>query len=177
MVLLIPLIRVIVNLFRSDLGPEVGYEAVGLVDSSLTTVGVWARARPIESPQGTELDTSDIRVQPIGQTSISTAEPKISSSSNGEEEISQLTSAGPVDIESELTKAVPEIKTETSTSAEISPSYGKGVVFYLKERKIVGILLFNLFNRVNLAKEILKEGRNVDEISKCVRLFNVEEVA
>lgn len=143
----------------------------------MTTVGVWARARPIESPQGTELDISDIRVQPIGQTSISTAEPKISSSSNGEVEISQLTSAGPVDIESELTKTVPEIKTETSTFAEISPSYGKGVVFYLKERKIVGILLFNLFNRVNLAKEILKEGRNVDEISKCVRLFNVEEVA
>lgn len=144
----------------------------------MTTVGVWARARPIESPQGTELDTSDIRVQPIGQTSISTAVPKISSTAqNGEEEISQLTSAGPVDIENELTKNVPEIKTETSTSAEISPSYGKGVVFYLKDRKIVGILLFNLFNRVNLAKEVLKEGRNVDEISKCVRLFNVEEVA
>lgn len=141
----------------------------------MTTVGVWARARPIESPQGTELDTSDIRVQPIGQTSISTAEPKISS--NGEEEISQLTSAGPAEIENGLNKNVPEIKTETSTTAEISPSYGKGVVFYLKDRRIVGILLFNLFNRVNLAKEILKEGRNVDEISKCVRLFNVEEVA
>ena len=136
----------------------------------MTTVGVWARARSNESPQGTELDTSDIRVQPIGQTSISTADPK-------NEEISQLTSVGPVEIESELNKNAPEIRNETSTSAEISPSYGKGVVFYLKDRKIVGILLFNLFNRVNLAKEILKEGRSVDEISKCVRLFNVEEVA
>lgn len=146
---------------RSDLGPEVGYEAVGLVDSSLTTVGVWARAHSIESPQGTELDTSDIRVQTIGQTSISTAEPQFS----------QLNSeGGPAEIESD------EIKTEISTSAEISPSYGKGVVFYLKERQIVGILLFNLFNRVNLAKEILKEKRSVDEISKCVRLFNVEEI-
>ena len=166
----------IIKFFRSDLGPEVGYEAVGLVDSSLTTVGVWARARPIESPQGTELDTSDIRVQKIGKTSISTAEPKILSNENGEE-ISQLTSAGPTEIESELSKNVPEIKTETLTSAEISPSYGKGLVFYLKDGKIVGILLFNLFNRVNLAKEILKERRGVDEISKCVRLFNVEEMA
>lgn len=142
----------------------------------MTTVGVWARARPIESPQGTELDTSDIRVQQIGQTSISTAEPKISSKEIGEE-ISQLTSAGPIEIESELSKSVPEIKTETLTSAEISPSYGKGVVFYLKDRKIIGILLFNLFNRISLAKEILKDRRGVDEISKCVRLFNVEEVA
>ena len=166
----------IIKFFRSDLGPEVGYEAVGLVDSSLTTVGVWARARPIESPQGTELDTSDIRVQKIGKTSISTAEPKILSNENGQE-IFQLTSAGPIEIESELSKNVPEIKTETLTSAEISPSYGKGVVFYLKDGKIVGILLFNLFNRVNLAKEILKERRGVDEISKCVRLFNVEEMA
>ena len=88
-----------------------------------------------------------------------------------------MTSAGPIEIESELSKNVPEIKTETLTSAEISPSYGKGLVFYLKDGKIVGILLFNLFNRVNLAKEILKERRGVDEISKCVRLFNVEEMA
>lgn len=158
------------------MGPDVGYEAVGLVDSSLTTVGVWARAHPLESPQGTELDVSDIRVQPIGQTSISTAEPKIPVKESSEGS-SQLTSAGPIEIEEEISKSVSEIRTETTTSAEISPSYGKGVVFYLKDRKIVGILLFNLFNRVNLAKEILKEGRGVDEVNRCVRLFNVEEAA
>ncbi len=28
---------------RSDVGPEVGFEATGLVDSKLPTVGVWAR--------------------------------------------------------------------------------------------------------------------------------------
>ena len=122
------------------------------------------------------MDTSDIRVQPIGQTSISTAEPKIPLKET-DEESAQLTSAGPAEIEKEISKNIPEIDTETSNSAEISPSYGKGVVFYLKDRKIVGILLFNLFNRVNLAKEILKEGRGVDEVSRCVRLFNVEEVA
>lgn len=30
------------SMFWSDLGPKVGFEAVGLVDSSLETVGVWA---------------------------------------------------------------------------------------------------------------------------------------
>lgn len=153
------------------MGPEVGYEAVGLIDSSLTTVGVWARARPTESPQGTELDATDIRVQPIGQTSISSTEPKTSSEEEPVADGSQ--SPEPVSTGS---AEIPEIKT-TATTAEMSPTYGKGVVFYLKDRKIVGILLFNLFNRVGLAKQILKEGKGVDDVSSCVRLFNVEEVA
>jgi apoptosis-inducing factor 1 len=74
--------------------------------------------------------------------------------------------------ESGLVPEIPSLQSE-----QISPNYGKGVVFYVKDRRIVGILLFNLFNRVNLAKAVLREGRGVDEISQCVRLFNVEEVA
>lgn len=134
------------------MGPEVGFEAVGLVDSSLTTVGVWARAKASESPGGTELDSTDIRVQPIGQTSISSTDP-----------------VDKINDEAKKDKAAP-----SSTSAA---SYDKGVVFYLKDRRVVGILMFNLFNRVNLAKEILKEVVEVEDVPKCVRLFNVEESA
>ena len=160
------------------MGPEVGYEAVGLVDSSLTTVGVWARARSTENPKGTELDSTDIRVQSIGQTSISTSEPQNRNLNfDIPENSAETVSAGPPEIESEISALIPEIKIETEIPTELSPSYGKGVVFYLKEKKIVGILLFNLFNRVNLAKDILKEGRGVDDVSRCVRLFNVDEVA
>mgnify|MGYP001795629792 CR=1 FL=1 len=36
---------------RSDLGPDVGYEAIGLVDSSLPTVGVWAKASKSDTPK------------------------------------------------------------------------------------------------------------------------------
>lgn len=36
---------------RSDLGPDVGYEAIGLVDSSLPTVGVWAKATEQDTPK------------------------------------------------------------------------------------------------------------------------------
>ncbi len=32
-----------VYLCRSDVGPKVGFEATGLVNSKLPTVGVWAR--------------------------------------------------------------------------------------------------------------------------------------
>lgn len=31
-------------MFWSDLGPDVGYEAIGIVDSSLPTVAVFAKA-------------------------------------------------------------------------------------------------------------------------------------
>lgn len=32
------------SMFWSDLGPEVGYEAIGIVDSSLPTVGVFVKS-------------------------------------------------------------------------------------------------------------------------------------
>ena len=42
---------VLVLLGRSDLGPDVGYEAIGLVDSMLPTVGVWAKATKADTPK------------------------------------------------------------------------------------------------------------------------------
>lgn len=38
-----PLTEYLLSFLRSDLGPDVGYEAIGLVDSSLPTVGVFAK--------------------------------------------------------------------------------------------------------------------------------------
>lgn len=39
------------SMFWSDLGPELGYEAIGLVDSRLETYGVFARATSKDSPK------------------------------------------------------------------------------------------------------------------------------
>lgn len=36
---------------RSDLGPDVGYEAIGIVDSSLPTVGVFAKGTAKDTPR------------------------------------------------------------------------------------------------------------------------------
>lgn len=38
------------SMFWSDLGPEVGYEAVGLIDSQLSTVSVWAKSTAQDTP-------------------------------------------------------------------------------------------------------------------------------
>merc|ERR1712025_978800 len=40
------------SMFWSDLGPDVGYEAIGLVDSKLPTVGVFAAATEKDTPKG-----------------------------------------------------------------------------------------------------------------------------
>ena len=39
------------SMFWSDLGPDVGYEAIGVVDSNLQTVGVFAKATPKDTPK------------------------------------------------------------------------------------------------------------------------------
>ncbi len=41
------------SMFWSDLGPDVGYEAIGIVDAALPTVGVFAKATAQETPKGT----------------------------------------------------------------------------------------------------------------------------
>jgi apoptosis-inducing factor 1 len=37
-------------MFWSDLGPKVGYEAIGLIDSSLQTTAVFAKATENDTP-------------------------------------------------------------------------------------------------------------------------------
>ena len=39
------------SMFWSDLGPDIGYEAIGLVDSTLPTVSVFAQATDQDTPR------------------------------------------------------------------------------------------------------------------------------
>merc|ERR1712037_370238 len=39
--------------------------------------------------------------------------------------------------------------------------YGKGVIFYLRENKVVGVLLWNVFNRMSIARRILRRADNL----------------
>ncbi|XP_046665597.1 apoptosis-inducing factor 1, mitochondrial [Homalodisca vitripennis] len=80
------------SMLWSDLGPDVGYEAIGIVDSSLPTFGVYAK--PDKQEEGGE---------------------------------------------------------ENPVSKE---DYVKGVIFYLKNDVIVGIVLWNIFNRIGVARQV-----------------------
>ena len=50
------------SMFWSDLGPEVGFEAIGIVDSSLETVGVYAKAsetdKKVDKVESTDENTA-----------------------------------------------------------------------------------------------------------------------
>ncbi|XP_052744573.1 apoptosis-inducing factor 1, mitochondrial-like isoform X2 [Bicyclus anynana] len=90
------------SMFWSDLGPQLGYEAVGIVDSRLRTVGVFSA----EATAGEAAGAGD-----AGQA--------------------------------------PE------HAGRAPQRYERGVVFYLREERVVGVLLWNLFNRLHVARQLL----------------------
>ena len=46
-------------LYRSDIGPDVGYEAIGIVDSSLPTVAVFAKATEGDTPKAAVMESGE----------------------------------------------------------------------------------------------------------------------
>ncbi|XP_048839621.1 apoptosis-inducing factor 1, mitochondrial isoform X2 [Brienomyrus brachyistius] len=131
------------SMFWSDLGPDVGYEAIGIVDSSLPTVGVFAKATPKDTPKAaTEESGTGIR------------------------------------SESE-TEAVASDEAAASTSPPRIPQqgedYGKGVIFYVRDKVVVGIILWNVFNRMPIARKIIKDGEEHADLNEVAKLFNIHE--
>ncbi|XP_041498143.1 apoptosis-inducing factor 1, mitochondrial isoform X1 [Microtus oregoni] len=133
------------SMFWSDLGPDVGYEAIGLVDSSLPTVGIFAKATAQDNPKSaTEKSGTGIR-----------------SESETESEASEI-SIPP------STPAVPQAPVE-------GEDYGKGVIFYLRDKVVVGIVLWNVFNRMPIARKIIKDGEQHEDLNEVAKLFNIHE--
>ncbi|XP_072361285.1 apoptosis-inducing factor 1, mitochondrial isoform X1 [Scyliorhinus torazame] len=133
------------SMFWSDLGPDVGYEAIGIVDSSLPTVGVFA--------EGTAKDTPRAVTQESG-TGIRS--------------------------ESETEEVATSVNVTTGAAPSAHPpqdgeDYGKGVIFYLREKVVVGILLWNIFNRMPIARKVIKDGEEHDDLNEIAKLFNIHE--
>ena len=104
------------SMFWSDLGPDVGYEAIGVVDSKLPTVGVFAKATAQDTPKAVVTKTDE------AMRSVSEAQ------------ADQVIPGG----------AEPALKD--------GEDYGKGVIFYLRDNKVVGVVLWNVFNRMSIAR-------------------------
>ncbi|XP_022601737.1 apoptosis-inducing factor 1, mitochondrial isoform X3 [Seriola dumerili] len=131
------------SMFWSDLGPDVGYEAIGIVDSSLPTVGVFAKATAKDTPKAateksgtgirSESETEDTAVSPVAS---STPAPAVEQHKDG---------------------------------------YGKGVIFYLRDKVVVGIILWNVFNRMPIARKIIKDGEEHADLNEVAKLFNIHE--
>ncbi|XP_042287644.1 apoptosis-inducing factor 1, mitochondrial isoform X2 [Thunnus maccoyii] len=131
------------SMFWSDLGPDVGYEAIGIVDSSLPTVGVFAKATAKDTPKAaTEKSGTGIRSE--SETEDVATSPAASS-----------TPAPPVEPHKD--------------------DYGKGVIFYLRDKVVVGIILWNVFNRMPVARKIIKDGEEHADLNEVAKLFNIHE--
>lgn len=123
-------------MFWSDLGPKVGYEAIGIVDANLQTVGVFAKATPVDSPVA--------------------AAPQYLSETN---ERKPLQSSSP--------------PTTTQSDSDPSNKFGKGVIFYLRNEKVVGIVLWNVFNRISVARSVINQGQKYDDLNEVAKLFEI----
>ncbi|KAF4795352.1 Apoptosis-inducing factor 1, mitochondrial [Turdus rufiventris] len=133
------------SMFWSDLGPNVGYEAIGLVDSSLPTVGVFAKATEKDTPKSaTEQSGTGIRSE--SETEAEASEVQISQSSS----------------------PTPQVPRQ-------GEDYGKGVIFYLRDKVVVGIVLWNIFNRMPIARKIIKDGEEHEDLNEVAKLFNIHE--
>ncbi|XP_050544811.1 apoptosis-inducing factor 1, mitochondrial isoform X2 [Daktulosphaira vitifoliae] len=120
-------------MFWSDIGPAVGYEAIGIIDSSLPTVGVFAKGISSNLPSLTNEEQNTSAKNKIDQSDQSN---KISTS-------------------------------------DINNDYTKGVIFYLRNDVVVGIVLWNLFNRMSIARQVLKSDRCYRDLNEVAKLFNI----
>lgn len=109
-------------MFWSDLGPKIGYEALGIIDSNLPTVSVFVK-KPSETSK---------------------------SDSSGVTPTVQAAEAG-----------------------ALEDDYSKGVVFYMKDEKIVGIVLWNVFNRINTARAVISQDKQFDDLNEVAKLFDI----
>lgn len=135
-------------MFWSDLGSDIGYEGIGLVDSTLPTVGVFAKfsPRPKNSPE-----------QENSKSNVSTA------TTTTEQKISSIP----------VTTSKSSDQTDQPNEEQTEDNYGKGVIFYLRNDIVVGILLWNVFNRINIARVIVSEGKKYDDLNEVAKLFDL----
>lgn len=146
------------SMFWSDLGPKIGYEAIGIIDSALPTVAVFAKSNP---PQ-TIPDTSE-------KLQAASASVKPASSTNGGE-----SSASSVLANSNVVQAAQKPAGATAAT-EDKDDFNKGVIFYLKDEKVVGVLLWNVFNRIGTARRIVAQHTRYDDLNEVAKLFNLHE--
>ncbi|CAL1281024.1 unnamed protein product [Larinioides sclopetarius] len=126
------------SMFWSDLGPEISFEAIGVVDSSLPTVGVFTKPdEKVESKSATD-------------------------------------GSGKKDDSKAKEKPKSETKADSAPRApNISDNYGRGVIFYLRDDTIVGIALWNLLGKMQIARQIINESKSEEDVSELAKLFDL----
>ncbi|KAF9163616.1 Apoptosis-inducing factor 1, mitochondrial [Mortierella sp. AD010] len=140
------------SMFWSDLGPHIGYEAVGILDSKLSTVSIWTKKPTVAATDATTEDA--------GKKEDSKAETATSTASEKEGKRERAT-ATPLPAE--------------AVKVEDKEKYNKGLVLYLKDKKIVGLLMWNNFGKVEDARKILGQVYDTEKVEALVKPFGIHE--
>ncbi|KAJ8298055.1 hypothetical protein KUTeg_024586 [Tegillarca granosa] len=72
------------------------------------------------------------------------------------------------------TPAQPPKLTENTENINVPKSaedYGKGIVFYLKDKVIVGIMLWNVFGKMPIARKVLRDGAENEDLYEVAKNF------
>ncbi|KFB39483.1 AGAP008044-PA-like protein [Anopheles sinensis] len=143
------------SMFWSDLGPKISFEAVGLVDSALPTRAVFA-IRSVE----------DLTRAVAGATIGNDSAKLQAANANGE-----IKSVTPAEGGSKSEGADNNRTQEVSEKEE--DGFNKGVVFYLRENKVVGVLMWNVFNKLGIARKIVDQCTEWDDLNEVAKLFHL----
>jgi len=136
-------------MFWSDLGSTVGFEAIGLVDSSLPTVAIFAKQNKFD------LDEKHLALD------------EIEKDGNSEKKTDEQAV-----VDNTLENA-PKIEANTPECKPNVEGYDKGIIFYMQEERIVGILLWNVFNRISIARKILASDDTFTDLNEVAKLFDI----
>ncbi|KAF9904349.1 Apoptosis-inducing factor 1, mitochondrial, partial [Lobosporangium transversale] len=139
------------SMFWSDLGPHIGYEAVGILDSKLSTVSIWTKKPTVSDSAAVKEESGETKES---KTETTTA----ASEKEGKRERATAT---PLPAE--------------AVKVEDKEKYNKGLVLYLKDKKIVGLLMWNNFGKVDDARKILGQVYDTEKVEALVKPFGIHE--
>ncbi|KAF9969949.1 Apoptosis-inducing factor 1, mitochondrial [Actinomortierella ambigua] len=139
------------SMFWSDLGPHIGYEAVGILDSKLSTVSIWTK-----KPTAAAAAASTEAAAAVAAAAAPVAEEKPKAEAERER-----ATATPLPAE--------------AVKVEDKEKYSKGLVLYLKDKKIVGLLMWNNFGKVDDARKILGQVYDTEKVEALVKPFGIHE--
>ncbi|KAG0297614.1 Apoptosis-inducing factor 1, mitochondrial, partial [Dissophora globulifera] len=139
------------SMFWSDLGPHIGYEAVGILDSKLSTVSIWTK-------------------KPTAAAATAAADASTTDSDNKQDATKE-----DADKEGKRERATAAPLPAETVRVEDKEKYNKGLVLYLKNKKIVGLLMWNNFGKVEDARKILGEVYDTDKVEALVKPFGIHD--
>lgn len=74
----------------------------------------------------------------------------------------------------QLDSSLETVAVYTKSTDDEQKDYDRGVVFYKDSNDIVvGVLLWNVFNHMSIARRVVREKRSFDDLTEVAKLFNL----